>query len=685
MENQNDTWDVVPFVPLPFGTRMRFSYRGTPRLRLPAEKAGELPAGTSPDISLAPGTLVRVPFGHREATGLVWGRSRHRVHRLKSLEKVLSKAPLFSTQELRMLERLAYASLEPLSLLAHAATRVREPLKHFSSQQTAPDPGTGLSPRSGHHHQSFQPDVLWNHLSSLLPSSADGQVLILVPETALAPDVLSELEQRSIPAVFFAQTLPLRTRRRVAERLASGEPLTVVSTHAGVFLPFPTLSRIVVAEASLPSHRQWDLHPRYDARVIALLLARSRGIPLTLQTSLPSLDLHLLSQRKNAAPFRTPNPSLRIRLLPRSPSEPILSRDVMTSLREILTSGGSAFLFHDVVGTERLFGCGTCGFTLRCELCGGMTERAGSRSSCRTCGTGGGQIPAFCPICRSPHIGPRRTGTAALGFQLRREFPDASILRADRETLPRTRHGFARRISSTGGSIMLGSERAFAVLSGRTFDRAIIASADRMLEDARFDASERFAVLVYRLAWYVKPTADILLQTAYPHLPVVRALTESTMEKWITEELADREQLRYPPHTGLLHLTQAFPTATAAKRAAEKLVTELSARSSGLQIGFRTAGTPLRAPVRFAARVLRGAPPEVPRGFSSKIRGAGVPNESLRDSAGFPRGAPPRIRADILLRGHIPDISRARSGLPTQAWDYDPLIPLSEISEHGPH
>lgn len=296
-------------------------------------------------------------------------------------------------------------------------------------------------------------------------------------------------------------------------------------------------------------------------------------------------------------------------------------------------------------------------------------ERAGSHSSCRTCGTPGGQIPAFCPKCRSPHIGPRRTGTAALGFQLRREFPDTSILRADRETLPRIRHGFARRVLSTPGSIVLGSERAFAVLGGGTFDRAIIASADRMLENTRFDASERFAVLVYRLAWYVKPNADILLQTAYPRLPVVRALTESTMKEWIAAELADREQLRYPPHTSLLHLTQVFPTATAATRAAESLVAKLSARSSGLQIGFRTAGTP----------------PGVPRGFAPRIRRAGIPNKSLRDLAGYQRVDPPRIRADILLRGHIPDISRARSELPTGAWDYDPLIPLSAVSEHGPH
>lgn len=617
MQANDQVWDVIPLLPLPARGPQSFSYRG------PDPAAG----GGVPEVE--PGTLVRIPLGPRSVQGIVRNlvRARRVRHRLKPITKVLSRVPLFTPQELSALERLAECSLEPLASLTKAASLVREPLKATGVRR--------ILPKRRFRRRLPGVRVRVEPLAEALPTRIEGHVLVLTPEAVIAQEVLQALQQRGIPTAFFSQGLPLRERRAIVERLGQDSPLAVVATHAGVFLPFSTLTEIIVAEAALPSHRQWDLHPRYDARVAAFLLARNHQARLTFQSTLPSLDLHRLQPQERWSAV-----SRHITVIPRSPTDPLLSSNVLSAVRTTADAGGTTFLFHDIVGTERVFACTTCGSVLRCQACAGMLERSGSLLRCRVCGVPAGRAPQFCPQCKSPHIGPRRIGTATLAGQLQQAFPSTPVLRADRETLPRGRPGTAPRLPK--GSIVLGTERAFAALAQTTFDQIVVLDADRVLEGAAYDAAERFALLVTRLKHAGKPGSSMLLQTTHPHLSVVRAIAGAELGAWIAEELSDRELLGYPPFAALLHLQKSIPASPRAARAgaesvrasaartAKQLVEKLRIRHRGLAIGYRIVGTS------------------------------------------------PLARVEILLRGSLANLHDVLLDIPP-GWETDPQVPLSML------
>ncbi|MDP3685790.1 MAG: hypothetical protein Q8R32_03085 [bacterium] len=638
----------MPFVPLPFRSRPTFTYRA------PNEDAVE------------PGTLVRIPFGRRTVSGLVFRRASGRgpARQLKTISAILSRGPLFSAAELNMFWELSELSLESFPLMAKSAALVRSPLRQgfagqaplrqgfagqaplrplgfplrspsFAGQvvgqaSLARETGTSLEKFSKQANaRSFEVEVRWEPLENVLPNAVKDQILILVPETSIAQNVLRLLETRKVPTAFFAQTLPLRERRAVLRRLAAGEPLAVVATHPGVFLPMPALSHILVAEAALPSHRQWDLYPRYDARIAAVVRAQAQGIALTFQSTLPSLDLfRIQAPEQEKSVFRVP-----VRVIPRSRTDPLIPPPMLAAIRETVEGGGSVFLFHNIVGTERAFVCGTCGHLLRCSECGGMLERARSQLRCQTCGAIHGPVLRFCPRCKSPHLAPRRIGTTSLVEDLRRALPDTPVLQTDRETVPRTRIGkpAASIAGDAGRRIVVGTERAFAVMQGGSFDRVIVLDADRLLDSSAFDAAERMVVIIARLTQLGRQQ-PLLLATTHPQLSLMRAL-ETNLQTWMDEELADRQLLGYPPWTALVRLERAFPSRARATQTAQTLLQHL--RSGHVSI--------------------RG-------GFQIKER--------------------PKIRAEVILRGPLSALSTALRKIPG-GWATDPILPVSLLLSRG--
>lgn len=560
-------WDVIPLVPLPSRGRQTFSY-------LPPTPVGE-------QTTLVPGMLVRVPFGPRTIRGIVWKGSHDpsRARSLKPISAILSQRPLFTVKELTAFQELARLSLASFASLLTTATRVREPVQH--SVESTPH---------GTRGRGFKLSVRWDVPTDVLPKTPGGQVLILTPEIALAKTLMAELERRHLRVAFFAQSLGVRQRRALMERLLGKEDLTIVTTHAGIFLPLPTLSQIVVMEAALTSHRQWDLHPRYDARVGALFLARYRRVPLTLQTSLPSLDLARVSASEMRAYPRQP-----IQLVPRRTADPLVSHELHSLLQRAVERDERVLLFHDVVGAARLFVCGSCKGTLRCEPCGGILERAGAGLRCRSCGAAHGPLPHFCPRCRSPHLIARAVGTAQLEQDLRATLRGAVIVRADRETLPR---GAATERGLPHGNVVLTSERGFAFLRPKSMDRIVVIDADRILEDGHFDAADRWVILIARLAALQNPRANnpLVLQSTHPHVGVVRLAAEGRFAEWEKAELADRERLGYPPFTGLLVLEHTFETHTRALATTQSLAEKFQASTVPLKVGYRIRGTSARSP-----------------------------------------------------------------------------------------
>ena len=119
---------------------------------------------------------------------------------------------------------------------------------------------------------------------------AGQQVLILVPEIGLTPQLVNRLRQRLgiEPAVLHSGLSD--TERLNAWRSAQqGRAGLVVGTRSAVFTPIPKLGLIVVDEEHDHSLKQQE-GLRYSARDLAIVRARNNDIRIILGSATPTLE-----------------------------------------------------------------------------------------------------------------------------------------------------------------------------------------------------------------------------------------------------------------------------------------------------------------------------------------------------------------------------------------------------------
>lgn len=547
-------WEIVPCVPLPSRGRQQFTYVS--------------------QTALLPGALVQIPFGPRTVRGIVWKQTKEIPSRAKEIIRVLHPR-LLTELECSWLTDLAPTSLESLALLLKSIVSVREVL--------SPESTVASSTRSG----TYSLTIEWKKPGDDYPISIRrrGQHLILVPDLETARRIGATHPEMLV----FAQTRRRSERRALLERLLRGESLTLLSTHSGIFLPLPKLSSLIVIEPALSSHRQWDLHPRYDARIAALLRARAERIPLRLISSLPSSDLSELQNLAVRMIGQMSEPSATV--IPRRRGElDLLLPDTERAIGHSLNAGGSVLLFHGVAGGERAYVCQSCGNALRCRECGGILERHASILQCRSCKTVAGPARSFCPVCMSPSLRPKKIGTEAVADELRRRWPRATIVRIDRATLPSRsqKRTAANDISVQGPTIIIGTDRLFTASFSTKVDSAVIVDGDALLAPADYDVAEQALIRIARVASFLKSAHpnSFFLQTQMPDFPLFRALGTGTVSSWMAEERTDRKQLHFPPFVSLLRCERSFSKQEAATREAEKFVETLRAHTA-CRVGFR--------------------------------------------------------------------------------------------------
>ncbi|MBP7442311.1 MAG: DEAD/DEAH box helicase, partial [Thauera sp.] len=126
------------------------------------------------------------------------------------------------------------------------------------------------------------------------------QVLMLVPEIALTPQLEQRVAQRFAAAnvVSLHSALADGARSRGFVQALTGRADIVLGTRLAVFAPLPRLGLILVDEEHDASYKQQE-GVRYSARDVAVWRARQRDVPVVLGSATPSLETwyHAKSER----------------------------------------------------------------------------------------------------------------------------------------------------------------------------------------------------------------------------------------------------------------------------------------------------------------------------------------------------------------------------------------------------
>ena len=289
---------------------------------MPAHSAIAGPLTYRSAVSLAAGTLVRVPFGRREVLGVVWDTlpdgGEMPEEAIRDIAGVLDGiGPLSATWRhlvafaagyyQRSLGEVALAALPPQLrdlTTVQLARRLKRPstaadpapnttdlialsdqqasaIDHFDAESSAGKRPALLFGATG----SGKTEVYLRAAARVLAADPAAQVLVMVPEINLTPQLQARFEAR-FAHLGKERVVPMHSGLTPAQRLKgwlaahSGQARLVLGTRMAVFASMPNLRLLVVDEEHDPSYKQQE-GARYSARDLAVYRARleSNGAP----------------------------------------------------------------------------------------------------------------------------------------------------------------------------------------------------------------------------------------------------------------------------------------------------------------------------------------------------------------------------------------------------------------------
>jgi primosomal protein N' (replication factor Y) len=390
-----------------------------------------------------------------------------------------------------------------------------------------------------------------------------GQVLVLVPEIALTPQLLERFRRRFSGGVVALHSALSGTARRDAWRAAhDGRARFVIGTRSAVFTSLKSLALIVVDEEHDASYKQHEGF-RYSARDLAVWRAQRAQVPIVLGSATPSLET-----LENAAQARYSRLSLPERVgaaraprmtlvdLRKHACEQGLSQPALQALGRHLDAGGQVIVFLNRRGYAPCLYCNACGWVAECAHCDArMTlHRRAAQLRCHHCGANA-TVPPLCGNCRLP-VNAVGQGTERVEETLARLFPQAPLARLDRDTAHahEAMQAVLERVQRGEARILVGTQM---LTKGHHFPDVtlvVVLDADQGLFSSDFRATERLAQIIMQVAGRAGRAArlgEVMIQTSFPEHPMLTRLIAAGYEGFADAALEERRLAGWPPYSRL--------------------------------------------------------------------------------------------------------------------------------------
>ena len=431
------------------------------------------------------------------------------------------------------------------------------------------------------------------------------QALILVPEIGLTTQFIDRLKQL-LPVDIRVQHSALNETERLRNWLAArnGEAAVIIGTRSAIWTPLKSPGIYVVDEEHDPSYKQ-DSGFRYSAKDIAVVRGKFDKVPVVLGSATPSLEtiknirsrkyeeLHLPTRASGAR-----SPEIRIINLRNEPVSGAVSKTLLDEIAVTLEKNNQVLLFLNRRGYAPVILCHSCGWHAECGHCSvKMTyHKDKNRLICHHCDARR-MLPARCPDCNEEELIEVGHGTQRLDQTLTEHFPDARILRIDRDSTRRkgSMEKMIREITTGNADILIGTQM---LAKGHHFPRLTlvgIIDADAGLLSTDFRASERLAQLIVQVsgrAGREDRAGVVFIQTHFPGHPLLQTLVTQGYNQFASLLLAERKTAQLPPYSYLALLGAE----ASGREAAEKFLHEARHSLKKYNAGLGIFG-PVSAPI----------------------------------------------------------------------------------------
>jgi primosomal protein N' (replication factor Y) len=621
----------------------------------PAHSSIAGPLTYQSESPLPVGSLVRVPLGKREVLGVVWEvlpdsgallemQTRHVAGVLEGLPPLSAtwrKLVQFTAGYYqRSLGEVALAALPPqlrdLSSV-QLARRLKRPVADTSHAPLTTNL-IALSQEQSRAIAEFDADsrpallfgatgsgkteVYLRAAARVLEQDPAAQVLVMVPEINLTPQLQSRFEER-FAHLGKERVVALHSGLTPAQRLKSwlsahaGHARLVLGTRMAVFASMPNLRLLVVDEEHDPSYKQQE-GARYSARDLAVYRAKIETEDAThdhgpcrvlLGSATPSLESWqatlagryqrlTMSERVAATDGEQGSlPTVRRVDMNHQPKHCVIAPPLLDAIAQRVARGEQSLIFLNRRGYAPVLACHDCGWKSECPHCSAyrVFHKIDRTLRCHHCGFTE-RVPRACPACGNIDIAPVGRGTERLEEHLAEllagvKRPDGEpprIARIDADTT-RLKGALESQLASVHAGevdVLVGTQM---IAKGHDFRHITLVAAinpDGALFSSDFRAPERLFSLLMQAGGRAgrdarhSDASEMWVQTFHPAHPLFEALKKHDYPGFADQQLAEREAAGMSPFgfSALVRaearaqdVAQGFLNAAAAQAEAQQL------------------------------------------------------------------------------------------------------------------
>jgi primosomal protein N' (replication factor Y) len=426
---------------------------------------------------------------------------------------------------------------------------------------------------------SGKTEVYLQAIESILKQNPLAQVLIMVPEINLTPQLMERVKDRFKDHLgaqsLVCQHSAMTPSQRLSAWLAAhqGQASIVLGTRMSIFMSLPRLAMIVVDEEHDASYKQQE-GSRYSARDLAIYRSRLEGAKVLLGSATPSLESWFqsgpsgkyqrlfMSQKIGGASHAK---VIRVDMN-HQPRNTIVSAPLLEAIKIRLQHQEQSILLLNRRGYAPIIQCNSCGWMTQCNQCSAykVFHKLDRSLRCHHCGHTS-RVPSACPVCSDQDLGMVGIGTQKIEEHLAQLLTPLQeqlgrpirIQRVDADSTKSKNSLEQQLLAFHSGEvdILVGTQM---IAKGHDFRRVSLVAAidpDAGLFSSDFRAPERLFALLMQAGgragrdgqMHTQIAPELWVQTKHPKHRIFNALKTFDYEKFASDELQERAQANMPP------------------------------------------------------------------------------------------------------------------------------------------
>lgn len=416
-----------------------------------------------------------------------------------------------------------------------------------------------------------------------------SQALLLLPEIALTPQT-----EQYFKKVFGEKVITWHSEQTPAQKLSNWMKIhhqevdIVVGARSALFAPFKNLGLIVVDECHDGSFKQTTM-PRYSTLISSVKYGDIRKIKTVFGSATPpveiyyattqnKIELHLLKNKIHNNSNKVVS-IVDMKNERRAKNFSTLSNLLVRKIEEKLNKKEQIILFVNRRGMASSMICSDCGYKAFCEKCAiALTYHKSFKEEYLMCHHCSKQtkVLANCPQCDGYEFKLQGIGTEKIEDEIQKTFPQARLLRADKDST--LKKGAIEKIfnSFKGGEadILIGTQMITKGWDIPNVTLVGILLADIGLSIPDYKSGERVFQLLTQVSGRTargEKHGEVIVQTYSPENKVINLASQENFNEFYNYELEARKKHYYPPFCKIISLSYSDKNQNQCKRNMENV------------------------------------------------------------------------------------------------------------------